>query len=395
MKRREHPLLDGIPSWIVRGGITSILVAAMVAALFGLLWLFQYAAPISIPFLLAFVLGIIAFPLVRIGDRLKIPRKISAFITVLLVFAVVGTAVQITVSGLISEAPNIGNQLVLSVQSISTYVDDVFANLGVTQAQIDTTVTNMTETITNTFDPTAAGSNTEGLLQTISSGIGSIRTAMSGVASALIGILIAAMILYYLLSDFEQIEEFIATHLGVDPELGAGIVSDTTSALRDYFKGITIKGLVTALGSGLILLVFGVPLVIPVMIVTFITGYIPFVGAWIAVAFAVLVTFGTKGLVTALIVLILCVVVQNVLEQIVYNRVVGDQLNMHPIAVLVVTILGFTLAGLLGGTLAAPLAAMVLRIQTRLKAVRDKEGLEHDELGKESPEALPDVVFVE
>ncbi|MCL2491842.1 MAG: AI-2E family transporter, partial [Coriobacteriia bacterium] len=292
-------------------------------------------------------------------------------------------------------APNIGNQLVLSVQSISTYVDDVFANLGVTQAQIDTTVTNMTETITNTFDPTAAGSNTEGLLQTISSGIGSIRTAMSGVASALIGILIAAMILYYLLSDFEQIEEFIATHLGVDPELGAGIVSDTTSALRDYFKGITIKGLVTALGSGLILLVFGVPLVIPVMIVTFITGYIPFVGAWIAVAFAVLVTFGTKGLVTALIVLILCVVVQNVLEQIVYNRVVGDQLNMHPIAVLVVTILGFTLAGLLGGTLAAPLAAMVLRIQTRLKAVRDKEGLEHDELGKESPEALPDVVFVE
>jgi len=367
-----HPLLEGIPHWIVRGGVTSVLVAAMIAAAFGALWLFNYMAPITIPFLLALVLGAIVFPLVQIGDRLSIPRKISALIVVFLVFFVIWAAVQITITGLIGEAPNIGNQLVNSVQNIGDQVDDLLSNVGVTQEQINEAVTSATDAIRGAFEPSSTTSYTNGLLQTVSSGIGSLRNAMSGVFSVLVGIIITALILYYFLSDYEQIEEWIATHLGVDAELGVGIVDDATSSLRDYFKGITIKGLVTALASGLILFFFGVPLVFPVMIVTFITGYIPFVGAWLAVVFAVLVTFGTKGMVTALIVLALCIVIQNGLEQIVYNRVVGDQLNMHPIAVLVVTILGFTLGGLLGGTLAAPLAAMVLRIHSRLRTVREK-----------------------
>jgi predicted PurR-regulated permease PerM len=375
MKRNEHPLLEGIPHWIVRGGITSVLVAAMVAAAFGVLWLFKYAAPISIPFLLAFVLGIIVFPLVKVGDRLGIPRRVSAFVAVLLVFLVIWAAAQITVTGLIGEAPNIGNQLVESVQVIGEQLDDVLTRFGVTQDQVNEAVASATQAISNTFEPAATGASTDGLMQSIASGLGSLRNVVSGMISGIIGILIAAMILYYLLSDYEMIEKWIAAHLGVERELGIGIVADTTSSMRDYFKGITIKSLVTAAGSGLVLLVFGIPLVIPVMIVTFITGYVPFVGAWISVLFAVLVTFGTKGLVTALIVMVACVIIQNALEQIVFNRVVGDQLNMHPIVVLVVTILGFTVGGLLGGTLAAPLAAMVMRISSRLKTVREAQDM--------------------
>jgi len=373
MKRNEHPLLEGIPHWIVKGGVTSILVAAMIAAAIGALWLFNYTAPISIPFLLALVLAIIVFPLVRIGDRFKIPRKVSSVIVVFLVILLLWAAVQLTVTGLITEAPKISNQLANSVQTIGNLLDGVLGNVGVTHQQVNEAVTAVTQAIRTTFEPGSGGADTSGLMQTVVSGIGSLRTAVTGVMSGLFSVLICALLLYYLLSDYERIIDWIATHLGIEPELGVGVVEDTTSSMRDYFKGLAIKCAITAIATGLVLLFAGVPLVIPVVLVTFITGFIPYIGALVAIAFAVLITFGTKGLVTALVVFVIILVIQNLLEQIVFNKVVGDSLRIHPIAVLVVTLFGFTVGGLLGGTLAAPLAAMVMRIFTRLNAVREAE----------------------
>jgi len=395
MKRIERPLFEGVPHWIVKGGVSSIFIAAIIAAGFGALWLFNYTASLSIPLLLALVIGIIAFPLVKIGDRFKIPRKVSAFIVVLLVFIALWASVQITITGVVSEAPNIGNELVNSVNSIGGQLDDVLTRLGITQEQINEVTGNITRSIRSTFDPGSSNGGNDGILQTVATGLGSLRSAVTGVVSALFGVLIAAMILYYLLSDYEIIEQWAGTHLGVDPELGIGIVEDATSSMREYFKGITIKGLVTAAGTGVVLIIFGVPLVIPIVIVTFLTGYVPFVGAWLAVAFAVVVTFGAKGLATALIVLVVCIVIQNLLEQIVYNRVVGDQLNMHPIAVLITTMAGLTLAGLLGATLATPLAAMVVRIHTRLKAYREKGEEALIEMLEDTPAEMEEVDPIE
>jgi predicted PurR-regulated permease PerM len=350
----------------------------MIAAGFGLLWLFNYISSVSIPFLLAFVIGIITFPLVKIGDRFRIPRKISSFIVVLLAFIVIWVSIQITIVGVISEAGNIGAQLIDSVNTISKQLSVSLDSIGISQATINEITTNITRSIRTTLEPSSTSSHASTIWQTISSGIGSLRSAVTGVFSALFGVLIWAMVLYYLLSDYEKIEYWTGMHMGVDPDLGVGLVEDATSSMRDYFKGLTIKGLVTAASTCLTLIVFGVPLAIPIAIVTFIIGYVPFVGTFIAVTFAALVTFGAKGLATTLIIVLILVIINNVLEQIVYNRVVGDQLNMHPIVVLGTTILGLSVAGLLGATFATPLAAMIVRIHTRLKAVRkggDIEGL--------------------
>ena len=388
MKRNEHKLFEGIPHWIIKGGVSSVLIAAMIAAAFGALWLFNYIAPVSIPFLLAFVFGIITFPLVRFGDRYNIPRKVSALIVVLLVFVILWAAVQITIVGVISEAGNIGNELVRSVQTIGIQIGDSLDAAGISQQQIDEIVFNITGSIRNTVQPSANNSATSDMLQSVMSGIGSLRTAVSSVFNIFFGLFIGAMLLYYLLSDYETIEQWMGTHLGVDPLLGVGMVEDATSSMRDYFKGITIKGIATAIGTMVVLFVLGVPLAIPIAIVTFITGYIPFVGAWIAVSFAVLVAFGAKGLTIAAIVLVACLVINNLLEQIVYNRVVGDELNMHPIVVMGTTILGLTVAGLLGATFATPLAAMVLRIYDRLKLARELEEAGEELLVSEGMECL-------
>jgi len=57
---------------------------------------------------------------------------------------------------------------------------------------------------------------------------------------------------------------------------------------------------------------------------------------------------------------------QNVLQTVINARVMGDSLNLHPLVVLVVTMLGGIFAGILGAALAAPLAALFINAGKRL-----------------------------
>ena len=164
--------------------------------------------------------------------------------------------------------------------------------------------------------------------------------------------------------------EWIGKHLGVEPKLGEGLLEDASGALRGYFKGTTITALVVALGIGVGLAIMKVPLVIPIMIVTFLTAYIPFFGAIISSAFACLIALGSGGLGLALATLIIVLFMQNVLQAVVNAKFMGDSLDLHPIVVLAITIVGSIFGGLLGTTLAAPTLAMILSARRRLIAAR-------------------------
>ncbi|QNK82005.1 AI-2E family transporter [Nakamurella sp. PAMC28650] len=81
------------------------------------------------------------------------------------------------------------------------------------------------------------------------------------------------------------------------------------------------------IGGGVFIL--GVPLALPLAVLTFIGGFVPIVGAFVAGAIAVLIALVAKGLTTALIALVIILVVQqlegNVLQPILQSR----SLNLH------------------------------------------------------------------
>ncbi len=61
---------------------------------------------------------------------------------------------------------------------------------------------------------------------------------------------------------------------------------------------------------------------------------------------------------------------QNVLQTIMLTKLSSDQLHIHPIVNLSSTIIGATLAGILGATLSAPLVAIVMATHRRLTEYR-------------------------
>jgi predicted PurR-regulated permease PerM len=105
---------------------------------------------------------------------------------------------------------------------------------------------------------------------------------------------------------------------------------------------------------GLAALLLGLPLVFTIMVVNFIGGYIPYIGAFLGGGLAVIIALGNGGLGTAAAMLLVVLAANLLLENFVEPKVMGRTLDIHPLVVLVVTALGGLLGGIVGLILAVP-----------------------------------------
>ena len=127
-------------------------------------------------------------------------------------------------------------------------------------------------------------------------------TLLSGVAEGVAGLKsllfflgFATLSTLFVLKDGPVMRRFINRHLGVPEPVGDVVTSNVAKSLRSYFLGVSIIAGFNAVVIGLAALIVGVPLAGTIAVVTFVAAYVPFVGAWVAGAFAVLIALGTEG----------------------------------------------------------------------------------------------------
>ena len=119
--------------------------------------------------------------------------------------------------------------------------------------------------------------------------------------------------------------------------------------------------------------VLGVPQAGAIALVTMLAAYIPYLGAWTAGAFSVLVALGGAGTDAAIGMIVIQLLANSVLQQLVQPLAMGAALGIHPLAVLIVTIGGGALFGAVGLILAAPMTSAIARISADLSRARAKE----------------------
>ncbi len=149
-----------------------------------------------------------------------------------------------------------------------------------------------------------------------------------------------------------------------------GVSSRVLQSLRGYFFGVTIvaafNGVVVGVGAFLL----GVPLVGTIALVTFLAAYVPYLGAWSAGAFSVLVALGGAGTDAAIGMIVLQLLANGLLQQLVQPVAYGAALGIHPLAVLIVTIAGGSLFGAVGLILAAPVTSAITKISADFARAR-------------------------
>jgi predicted PurR-regulated permease PerM len=129
-------------------------------------------------------------------------------------------------------------------------------------------------------------------------------------------------------------------------------------ALSAYVQGVFLVATIDAALIGAALLIVGVPVAMPLIVLTFVAAFFPIVGAFVAGAAAVLVALVANGLGAALAILAVIIAVQQLEGNVFYPIVVGRKLSLHPVAILLALTAGGVLAGVVGAFLAVPLVAV-------------------------------------
>ena len=170
------------------------------------------------------------------------------------------------------------------------------------------------------------------------------------------GVILGALIMYYLLKDGTRLRRSVVSH---GRPMRSAPMSTTSSVTRAESSATTGGAAPSCRPScrsfiGVVALLLGLPLVFTIVVVNFIGGYIPYIGAFLGGGLAVIVALGDGGLPEAAIMLVVVLAANLVLENFVEPKVMGQTLDIHPLVVLVVTALGGLLGGIVGLILAVP-----------------------------------------
>ncbi|WP_327086811.1 AI-2E family transporter [Nonomuraea sp. NBC_01738] len=135
-----------------------------------------------------------------------------------------------------------------------------------------------------------------------------------------------------------------------------------------YIRGIAMVGLVDGFFIGLALWILGVPIALPLAVLTFIGAFLPVVGAFLAGLFAAVVAFVAKGWLVALIVVGVTILVQQLEGHVLAPQIYGRALDLPGAVILLAITVGSVVAGITGAFLAAPVASVVVAL------IRNREG---------------------
>ena len=298
------------------------------------------------PVIAAGVIAAVGSPLVAWLARHRVPRGLGAALLLLAIVVLGATVFVVIVAGITSESGSISNHLSDAKDTLAGWLKD----LGVDSSKAESAKQDAS---------TATSSSFHTLLEGVAKGI-------EGLASLVFFLSLTALSLFFLLKDGPVIRSWVDRHLGVPVPVARVATGRVLQSLRGYFLGVTIVAVFNAvvIGGGALLL--GVPLAGTIAAVTFLGAYIPYLGAWSAGAFSVLLALGGAGTDAAIAMAVLQLLGNGILQQMVQPIAYGAALGIHPLAVLVVTIAGGALFGAAGLILAAPLTSAAVHIAADL-----------------------------
>ena len=344
------------PTWLRNLGFASWLLVGFVLIVVGVIWLLGQTSTIVVPVILAAVLGAVAGPAVGWLEHHRVPR-IGGAILVLLGLVAIGVLVfLLVVGGISAQSGDISTKLNQALDKLQGWLGD----LGVDNAQ------------------QATGDVKKDLPEIRTTLLSGISTGVSALSSLVFFLAFATLSTLFVLKDGPVMHRFINRHMGVPQPVANVVTTNVAKSLRSYFLGVTIIATFNGVVIGGAALILGVPLAGTIAVVTFAGAYVPFVGAWVAGAFAVLIALGAEGTEAALIMAVVALLANGALQQIIQPLVMGATLGLNPLVVLVVTIGAGALFGMVGLTLAAPLTSAAVHISNELRGCNSELAPVHD-----------------
>lgn len=338
------------PRWLRDLGLAAWLLVGVLLLLVGLIWLLGATSQITQPVTAAFVVACVMLPLVRWLAHHRVGRAGAAGISLLLLLTIGVVIGVLVIGGIVSQADDISANASSAADEVQGWLEDA----GVSSSGAESTSSTAKEDVP----------------QVISTLVYGLATGIGDLTSLALGLSFFLLSLFFLLKDGPSLRAWAEGHAGVPQPVARTITRDVITSFQRYFAGVTIVAAFNGAVVGIAALLLGVPLAGTIAVVTFICAYIPYIGAFFAGAFAVVIALGSEGTTTALVMLVVVILANGALQQIVQPIAYGATLGLNPLVVLIVTIGAGSLFGMLGLVLAAPLTSAMVHISADLAAAR-------------------------
>jgi putative heme transporter len=345
--------LFATPRWLRSLGVTSWLAVGLTLLVIGAVWLMALTKTIVTPLITAAVIAAVASPAIAWAARHRVSRGIAAAVFLVLGLVFAAAVVAIVLGGVTGETNNLRPHLSEAKERIAGWATDLGINADTAQQATKDTSAGVSDAVHALLNGLVGG--------------------LEALSSLAIFLSFTALSLFFLLKDGPMIRRWAERHSGVPAPLARGVSQRILESFRGYFLGVTIVAVFNAVVVGIGAVLLGVPLAGTIAAITFLGAYVPYLGAWGAGAFSVLIALGGAGTDAAIGMAVIQLLGNGILQQLVQPIAYGSALGIHPLAVLVVTIAGGALFGAVGLILGAPLTAAATHIAEDLRQGREAE----------------------
>ena len=350
----------GISKWLYYFTLGMALIFAYkFVSDFGALWSFaQRIVSVIMPFIMGVIVAYLFYRPVTFLERLlnknkkleKVARPISIFaiyiIAILLVILLINCVmppVKESIQELINNFPNY-------IEDAKNYVSNTDENSILKKVNIE-----------------------EAIRLAVASGHGIVI----GVFGAVFNIFVTIVISIYILLQRKDIKEFLK-------KLGKSMFDEsaytrlskyfTTSnkILLDFIYCQIIDAIIIGILVSIALTIIGVKYSILLGFFIGLFNIIPYFGAIIAIAVAVLITVFTGGVQQALIMAVTVIILQQIDANIINPKILGDGLKISPILVIFAVTIGGEFFGVIGMFLSVPVIAILKLLIVDFIEIREK-----------------------
>ncbi len=325
--------------------VTARGVALLLAAA-ALVWLVFNLSSILLVLFIAILLAVAITPAVSWFERERVPRAVGIVLIYAVLFLVLAVVAAIVVPVLLDE-----------VDQLSTSLPTL------TQTLIDAPGTWLAPYLPDFAQRMQFNDLAQQLSDQIGVVVGGVGALLVGLGrtltSALLSGLLVLVIVFILTVDAKFAPRFIARFF---PPAQRPTVDDLARQIGERLgHWVRAQLLVclfygTCFGIGLGLM--GVPYAFALGLAAAFMELIPYVGGAIVTGLAMLVALSSSAWL-ALGVLVLYLVIANVEANIVYPKVVGDIVGLHPLVIIIALFVGAELSGILGALLAVPFTVVL------------------------------------
>lgn len=321
-------------------------VAYFAVLLVGAFVLLKYGLPMLTPFVIAFVIAsVLRKPIQWLTNRLHLPWKLSALVTILLFYAVVGGLIALMGIKMFS----VSTTLVRAMPGV--YEEYIRPAFMVILANLETLFLHTDASVVAALD--GLGSQVLQYIGQMVSGLSvSAVSFATGVAYALPGMLVKVILMiistFFIAMDYDRLTGFCLKQLGVRGkvvflEVKNYVIGTLFVCIRAYLVIMSITFVELSIG----LSVIGVKYAVLVALCIAIFDILPVLGTGgIMLPWALLsaVAGDLPRALGVLIVYLIVTVIRNIIEP----KLVGAQLGLHPVVTLCSMFVGVQFFGVIG-----------------------------------------------